>query len=770
MPLPAACRACSMWYTVSLLENNEQTEQAEQGHRATFRAHSGASLERQTVTINSALAMHGRSLVLALVGAVLLAAALALGGGSDLLVWGAQSVFQWPLRLLALTALYSVPGLALLRLLWPREHALPLAAHLALAAGISTALPSLCVLAAHLLHLPWNGVTTWGYVLASVVVVVWPARAASSSIPDPASDDDPSASPWLGAGWNKTTGWLLPGIFGVALLVRLYSVRDLPTGLFGDSYHHTMITQLLIDNQGLFQSWQPYAPLATFTYHFGFHSNAAFIHWSTGMDAIQSVLWAGQILNALTVAMAAVLVAALGSTAWGSVWAALLTGFVSTLPAYYVNWGRYTQLTGHIVLVVVVVCWIALVEKPEPAASIAGELRARWRPLLLAALLTAAMILTHYLVTVFAALFVGSYLLVLILLRQSWHTFFLVVVLSAVATLLALLFAAPWLYTVFFKGYLTRNATGFVRGFVEEERVVQYSMIPMVVPLYSKHYILGGALVGLVVAGWRRHWRIALLALWSVLLVMCAMPQVVGLPGSGIIDHLTALGAWHLTLPLLAAYAIAAGQEQVRSFGIWLRLPRFIGTLVALLAVVAVIGWGVSWQVAIVDDSARIVTHTDMRAMAWIRKNTPSDARFLVNSFPAYGGTVVAGTDAGWWLPLLTGRQSSLPPITYGTEWGEEQDYATQVNRLATTLRGHPLTNLSPLAVDLTTPAVLRALREEGIDYIYSGAHASPGPDHADHIDTALLRASPSFRLVYEQGGVEIFEFVAAQNEEEEKE
>lgn len=721
-------------------------------------------MEQQTVTSISALALHRRNLALAPGGAVLLAAALALGGGGDLVVWSAQSVLKWPLRILTLTALYSLPGLALLRLLWPREHPLPLVAHLSLAAGLSTALPPLLLLLFHLLHLPWNGVTTWGYLLASAVIVAWPARLSPTSSA-PLHDSSPplAAPPWLGAGWNKTTGWLLLGIFGAALLVRLYAVRDLPSGQFGDSYHHTMITQLLIENQGLFQSWEPYAPLATFTYHFGFHANAAFIHWSTGLGATQSVLWAGQVLNALAVVMAAVLVVALGGSGWAGVWAALLTGFASTLPAYYVNWGRYTQLGGHVVLVVVVVCWVALTDRAEPGGSFAGALRAlfaptRWKPLLLAALATSAMILTHYLVTVFAALFVGSYLLVLIVQRQSGHTLFFLAVLSAVTTVLTLTLVGPWLYTVFLKGYLARNATAFMIGGVEEERVAQYSMIPMVVPLYAKHYILAGALAGLVVAGWRRHWRIAMLALWSILLVVCAMPQVVGLPGSGIIDHLTALGAWYVTLPPLAGCAIAAAHEVAASSRHWLRLPPLVGTAFAGLAVLALIGWGTSWQATIVDGSTRLVTRADMQAMAWIRKNTPPDARFLVNSFPAYGGTVVAGTDGGWWLPLLTGRESNLPPITYGTEWSTEEGYVERINALAAELRGRPLTDPTPLAINLTTPAVLRVLHEEEIDYIYSGAHASPPPARADHIDTALLRASPLFRLVYEQGGVEIFQ------------
>ena len=109
-----------------------------------------------------------------------------------------------------------------------------------------------------------------------------------------------------------SAGLALLGITLAALLVRLYAVRDLPVGLLGDSYHHTLMAQLLVDNSGIFSSWQPYAPLATFTYHFGFHANVAFVHYMTGLDLPQSLLWAGQIMNAIPVPLVFALTLALG--------------------------------------------------------------------------------------------------------------------------------------------------------------------------------------------------------------------------------------------------------------------------------------------------------------------------------------------------------------------------------------------------------------------------------------------------------------------------
>jgi hypothetical protein len=155
-----------------------------------------------------------------------------------------------------------------------------------------------------------------------------------------------------------------------------------------------------------------------------------------------------------------------------------------------------------------------------------------------------------------------------------------------------------------------------------------------------------------------------------------------------------------------------------------------------------------------------LVGPADLAAIEWIKANTPADARFLVNSFPAYGGTLAAGTDAGWWLPLLAGRWASLPPLTYGSELGERFNYQKHLNNFVAALRGRPLRDSAPIQVDLTREGAWEALKSAGATYVYNGAHPYPAPEAADRFDSAALRGSPLFRLVYDQGGVEIFQVV----------
>jgi hypothetical protein len=422
-----------------------------------------------------------------------------------------------------------------------------------------------------------------------------------------------------------------------------------------------------------------------------------------------------------------------------------------------------------------------------------------WRLIVLTALVTAGLILSHYLVTALAGLFVASFLLAYIVTRRSWRLAGVLALRAALAAGLALLLAGPWLLNVL-RGHLLRNANGLLTGGSGQAVIAQLSSLEAVAPKYVSGWVLLAALLGLLLACWRRQWRMALPAIWCALLVIAVVPYVVGLPGAGVLDNLTSLGTLYIPAALLAGYGLASAQgwlvgathltkdqgpwakdqaarttdQRPRArlsgfwslvFGLWslilARRSSAVGTL-ACITMLACIALNAGWQARVVSEDTALVTDADLTAMEWVRANTPPDARFLINSFPAYGGTLAAGNDAGWWLPLLAGRQTSLPPLNYGSEEGEQPHYLAGVNALIKKLRGSPLSDFTPLSIDLTRPVALKTLADNRFDYIYSGAHPYPGPDRADRFDTAKMRASPAFRLVYERDGVEIFQFVGA--------
>jgi hypothetical protein len=651
--------------------------------------------------------------IIPFIGGVIWLLLLWLLGSSAAVAWSAQSLPMLLYLLLTAGALYLLPGWALLRLCWATVDR-SWTEEMALACGISIGLTPLLLQAAHLLHIPWTSSVTFGYVgavlfLLAVTLYMQPQKKLLRSYP------------------METWHWcMLLGSISVAILARLYVVRDLPVGMWADSYHHTMITQLLVDNRGLFSSWEPYAPLTTFTYHYGFHANAAFFHWLTGLPVSQSVIYAGQFINIGSLLSAYVLTTRLTGNRHAGLWVLMLTAFVNTLPAFYVNWGRYTQLTGQVILPVVLISW--MVELEVKAWN--------WRRSILAVVTTASLMFTHYIVTIFAVLFLGIYVLLLVARTPRWPDVRLVLGRSIVIASLAVLLASPWLFNTL-QGHLTRNLAGYVIHRSNAEYAAEVSNLMPMTPFYLKGAILMLAVLGVFCALARRTWWVGLFAVWTLLLILVAIPHVFGLPGAGVVTVFASYIALYLTVIPLAAYALSVGQDLIIAW--W---PRF-GYLVATAVLVAVSIWGLRWQQHLLDPKHQIFWPADAKAMEWIRANAPVDALFLVNMEPGYGGTMFVGTDGGWWIPLLTQRQSTLPPMTYGSELAASPDYSQQINEFAFALREHPL----------PSDKGIRLARETGIDYIYVGAHS----EQRDKIDAEALRQHPAFRVVYEHEGVVIF-------------
>ena len=205
--------------------------------------------------------------------------------------------------------------------------------------------------------------------------------------------------------------------------------------MWGDSYHHTLISQLLVDHKGLFNNWEPYADLRTFTYHFGFHTAVALFHWTTGFDLPQACLWTGQVLNSLAVIALIPLALKAGVNRWAGVGALLVAGLLSPMPMFYINWGRYTQLAGQVILpAVVFVVWTIMESK-----------QTKWPVYLLASLALAGLGLTHYRVLVFAVLF----LLALILMAGSWDNLRRIVFRIVLITLGSGILFLPWFRHIF---------------------------------------------------------------------------------------------------------------------------------------------------------------------------------------------------------------------------------------------------------------------------------------------------------------------------------
>ncbi len=618
---------------------------------------------------------------------------------------------------IALVALLLLPGLA--AFVWLQsEDGAGVMARLITAPALSVALLPLLLLWAWVLRVRVNALVVGGFLaLAGAAILVHASRRRQQN----------RAAQRLR--FRLSPADLTLGlVFVLILITRWLAVRGLDVPLWGDSYQHTMVAQLLVERGGLFQSWEPYVPILSLTYHFGFHSLAAAIHWITGQELTTATIVAGQALNVLAVLGLYPLAVHLTGSRWAGIGAALVAGLLSPMPQYYVNWGRYTQLAGQAVLPAAILLTVRAVE---------GRGR---REIMLAGLVATGLGLTHYRVFLFYICFLLAWLPFHLLagdgaLARGRQTFGRLIPIGALAFGLAL----PWLVnllssrlTAIYGRMAAGRATAFLR--------TGYNDIGDIHP-----YLPAGLIALMLLAGlWamvRRHQGMMVVIVWTILLLLLANPSLIGVPGAGVVNNFAVFIALYMPAGLLVGYL--AG-EVLESAHRW-RQPAGYVAVAALLAVGL---FGGRTQVTARDARFQMVTRPDLEAMDWIRQNTAPDSRFLVNGFLAYGDSVVVGSDAGWWTPLLAGRANTIPPLLYNSETLQRPEFRRELldfyNRLS--------------HADFGASDTATWLREEGVTHVYVGQRRGQiGFGETDPLPLADLVTSPFFRAVYHHDLVWVF-------------
>lgn len=492
-----------------------------------------------------------------------------------------------------------------------------------------------------------------------------------------------------------------PGIASIAatwvivaiLFTRFWAIRTLPLPMWGDSVHHTLIAQLIVEKGGLFNSWQPYAEMESLTYHFGFHANVAAISWFSGLSVSQATLVGGQLINVFAVIVLFPLAWKLSrSSVWGGIIAWMVAGLFSIMPMFYVNWGRYTQLTGQVLLPVIVFLIWELVEDGHWD----------WKKSLMIGLLSASLAVTHYRVFIFMLASIPS----LILYFKREHTPILIKD-ALVIGLSGLLLFAPW-------------GVRLIGGQLSNNLIRQVTTPPSALGDFAREYNQIGALTNylstwvwlvfvffIFIGLWKHEKRMLVILGWWLIILLLANPGWLNLPGSGVLSNFAVFIAMYIPAGIIIGAGIGWLLDEIQSR----RLFRYNEFILFLIIVILTIPLSRDRIRSVHPDQYALATRSDIRAAKWIKDNLPVESKILVNSFFAYGGTVIVGSDGGWWIPSLTQRKINLPPMPYTTERGPFSGYAQYVNDLRWLIeeKGY------------ISPEVIDELQRRGIEYAYIG-------------------------------------------------
>jgi hypothetical protein len=656
----------------------------------------------------------------------------------------AQELIRWAGLLSLAGLIYILPGWTVLSWLWKGWDQLSGAGKVGLATGFSLALAALVMVFTDVIGIHLGKGYSWGLIALGVVGVAWKvlSRGGIRRVWG-------QIAPVIKRPWISLRGRLpeiaLVLLMGMIFVTRWWAVRSLEAPMWGDSVQHTYITQLILDNGGLFESWEPYTPYGSFSNQFGFSAVAALLGWLSGLEATRAVLWAGQVLNGLAILVLYPLAVRLAKGQhWAGVGAVFAAGLLSTMPAFYFNWGRYAQLAGQVILPMALWMLWDVVEEKQLSRQERGMKALPWKKICLAGAALGGMVMYQYRTPFFylsciLAWVIGWWLPAW---RADTRRWLQAGVRVGLVVLVGVLCFLPWgarLLTSNVSDLASSAATsesawaGVQADYQGWRNVLQYVPPAMMVAA------LAGWCWGLL----RRAWPVFALGWWAAWLASIHAWTVLGVPGAIQVPAFAVMISLYMPAGLLIGWLvgqIAAVKVHWRGIEILL--------LLALSGLGVWYAWGQRSLPA--PQTYAMVTRPDMRAMAWIREQTEPKVRFLVEGFRAFYNTSAVGADAGWWLPLLGERQNSMPPLyALGSEVPLEAGYSAQVVALTAALETTPL----------SSPEGAALLCEHKITHVYIGQQQ--GLVGIDWLSQSFapdeLLNQPFYELVYHQDRVYIF-------------
>jgi hypothetical protein len=622
-----------------------------------------------------------------------------------------------------LLAVLWLPGWLLLEFSGLRQH-YDYGEQVGLAIGFSLSLIPLLMLWTTTMKLKWT--TKSVAIAAGILAAVFIARLIFNSISvkksryksPPGTTSGSLLGEKQSRRFSSLTSVALVLVFLGTLTARLIMIRDLATPAWVDSIHHALITSLIIDKGAFPSTYLPFLDISSSAYHAGFHSIAATFTWLSQLDLVRSLLILGQVLNALTVFSVYLLAKTFTHNSTAGLFAAIITGFVTPMPAYYTSWGRYTELTGLLVLPVIIVLiqsWIDGVGKPKKTWII-----------ILGAISAGGLFMIHYRVLAFMACLVISFLIFHSIYnrsvkRNSPAQLLFVVIAMAV---LGIAIVLPW--------------------FIQ---TVQTSLLPYInnasantVPLFRDFtwsYLTSAlGMQALVLAGLGLLWGILklqrlpfIMIVWVIFLFLIANLAAFKLPGAGLVNNSSVEIMLFLPISILGGYfagELLAQWRQLIPDG--LVFPS-VGVLIILISIVAY--FGAKQLIPIINPITILSRSADLKAMQWISENIPADETVVINPF-AWGYGLYAGNDGGYWISPLSGRQSLPPALIYSLS-----PEVAEINSLS-----QQVISLAP------DPAAFRRfMQSHQLDYIYLGARGGV-------ISPQRLISSNLFTVLYHQDGV----------------
>jgi hypothetical protein len=435
----------------------------------------------------------------------------------------------------------------------------------------------------------------------------------------------------------RRSALLLSSFFCVSAVLRLAFLTETFVPPYFDSVEHYRIIKNLVTALEASTLLETLPTLTSNYYHLGFHFLASLLTFGLRANPIDVILVLGQVVLAAMPIPLYFLIWHETQSDLAAFFSMLLAGFGWYMPGFAVNWGKYPALAGLLAL--------------ELALSIAYFI-ARKEPVKNQPVLIGWLIMG----TLLSMLFHTRTVVVIAVSIFSW---FIAGKIRSLPKSFQFLILGALFVGIFIFGKL-----------IQAEPLLNLALDP---------YLGAGIWVTLIVMvlspfALIRFPRgfyfsiIFILSIFATLFIPIGI-RFLWLENQTLLDRPFVEMVLYLPLSILAGLGLAGLLQTLNSLNF---LFEKAGLYTRVLITVLLVGFASGISIGRYDfypsDCCIFVGYDDTVALDWIDRNLPPDVRILIaatqlNVLPAGSSENLVGTDAGIWIPVLTGRNTFLAPF-----------------------------------------------------------------------------------------------------------
>lgn len=531
-------------------------------------------------------------------------------------------------------------------------------------------------------------------------------------------------------------GGLILAVLGASLFTRLWLAHLYPYPAWTDSLHHTLLTNLVAKNGILPYTLEPYAPTSMAQYHLGLYALTGSLQMLADIPAHSALLWMAQALNGLCgIGLFIFLDRKVSRLA--ALIGMIVVSLLSFQPAWYFNWGRFTQISSQsIVLIAAIVTWDTLEYWQDHWSTHKQRVILS---ALLAGSINAAVFLLHYKVAGY--LFP---LLAIICLYELARNFKkngkLIKTLQGIALLVIISFTLiiPALVPAF-EVYYDRKVVTFENLSVTETRMPSenpyYSTYTFesIWTLSARKWLVALAVIGIFIGLVGKNRNLTLITLlWCIALILEGLAYKLDIPILAFTNMTGMMIMFYLPIGIFVGilgdgiYSWFDEQTQRKIDPILLWFLLFVGFI------------GSFYRVSDVENYRQLMTQQDQAAMEWIRDHIPHNAVFAIHTY-LWLPNSPQGSEAGYWIPYFAERKTTTDTMI--SSLGPKNDLAIDRSKAVMSL--------------YTDQPSIEKLCELGVGYLYDGAKDS---FEYKNFNIEKILSFPGVKLIYDNNGVLILD------------